>query len=399
MGTGAGLMLAPPTRLSPVEGPALKEDSEKEHAWHPTHLHLIVLRACCLRPKSATGTSNPYVVIQLQKQRFRTSVAPHNLSPEWHEECTLQLPAVLDDSEEHGLVLTVMHNSLHHFNQFLGRVCLPLAQLFLDKTKRKNEWFVLQSRPGRKEKTRGKLQLDIQFLQISSPVSETAINSRGPRALFSRFCGSKKGKRYKVYKETPSQSSSLANDDSSSSSVNTELEASVVKSGPRSGSTLHMVADNHNFVTLLALPYPIAISFGKKPTSKTQLQKLISCNYKELSSDAMNTNQSEHPSSLEQFSSIFSQQPKKKSKPLKEERSPEAAGISMEAWQASLPPLHVAGPSHIPSRAQTLQPSTMSLQQTTSSSTISSVPGHLRRCRMRLHRSYQFCRRCFGFSS
>ncbi|XP_042308754.1 rab11 family-interacting protein 2-like [Sceloporus undulatus] len=360
----------------------LKEASEKEQPWYPTHLHLVVLQACCLRPKSTTGTSNPYVVIQLQKQRFRTSVAHHNLNPEWHEECTLQLPTVLDDSEEHGLVLTVMHNSVHHFNQFLGRVCLPLAQLFLDKTKRKNEWFMLQSRPGKKEKIRGKLQLDIQFLQISSPISETAISSRGPRAFFSRFCGSKKGKRYKVYKETPSQSSSLANDDSSSSSVNTELEASVVTSGPRSGSTLHMVA---------------AISVGKKPTSKTQLQKLISCNYKELSSDAVNTNQSEHPSSLEQFSSIFSQQPKKKSKPLKEERSPEAAGISMEAWQASLPPLHVAGPSHMPPRAQTLQPSTVSLQQTTSSSTISSVPGHLRRCRMRLHRSYRFCRRCFGF--
>ncbi|XP_032996380.1 rab11 family-interacting protein 2-like [Lacerta agilis] len=372
------------TKSLPVIG--VDEDTEKEHAWHPTHLQLTVLRACSLRSKGATGTSNPYVVIQLQKQKFRTSVALHSLSPEWHEECTLQLPSVLDDSEENGLILTVMHQSLHHFNQFLGRVCLPLAQLFQDKTKRRNEWFVLQSRPGKKEKTRGQLQLDIQFLQISSQASEPALNSRGPWAFFSRFYGSRKGRRYKVYKEAPSQSPSLTNDeDSSSSSMTTELEASSMKSGSKCGSSLHMVA---------------ATSAGKKTTSKTQLQKLISCNYKELAPDAKNlaanSSESEHPSTLEQFSSIFTQQLKKKSKPLKEERNLEAAGISMEAWQTSLPPLHVAGPSDIPPRAQTLHLSTVSLQQTTSTATASSVTRHFHRCRMHLSRSYQFFRRCFG---
>ncbi|KAM6470811.1 uncharacterized protein PHA67_021000 isoform 1-T1 [Liasis olivaceus] len=331
------------------------------------------------------GTSNPYVVIQLQKQKFRTSVASHNLSPEWHEECTLQLPSVLDDSEEHGLILTVMHQSVHHFNQFLGRVNLPLAQLFQDKTKRRNEWFVLQSRPGKKEKIRGQLQLDIQFLQISSPTSEPALNSPRTWTFFTRFCGSKKGRKYKVYKETPSQSSSLANnEDSSSSSISTELEASAEKPGASLGSSLHMAS---------------ATSVGKKSISKPQLQKLISCNYKELPSDVMNTTQSEHPSTLEQFSSIFSQQPKKKSKPLKEERSPEAAGISMEPWQASLPPLHTIGHSDIPPRAQTLHLSTVNLSQTTNIALASSVTSRFHRCRIQLHRSYQFCRRCFGVGS
>lgn len=117
----------------------VEENKEKEQEWHPTHLRVTVLRASSLRTKGIAGTRNAYVVIQLHKQKFRTSIASHSLSPEWHEECTLQLPSVLDDSEEHSLILTVMHQSLHHFNQFLGRVCLPLAQLFQDKTKRKNE--------------------------------------------------------------------------------------------------------------------------------------------------------------------------------------------------------------------------------------------------------------------
>ncbi|XP_039190046.1 rab11 family-interacting protein 2-like [Crotalus tigris] len=361
------------------------EDLQKEKAWHPTHLQLTVLRACSLRPKGSTGTSNPYVVIQLQKQKFRTSVALHNLSPEWHEECTLQLPTVLDDSEEHGLILTVMHQSVHHFNQFLGRVNLPLAQLFQDKTKRRNEWFVLQSRPGKKEKIRGQLQLDIQFLQISSPTSEPAVNSPGTWTFFTRFCGSKKGRKYKVYKETLSQSSSLANnEDSSSSSISTELEAAAEKSGASLGSSLHMTT---------------ATCVGKKSISKPQLQKLVSCNYKELPSEVTNTTQSEHPSTLEQFNSIFSQQPKKKSKPLKEDRSPEAAGISMEPWQASLPPLHTVGHSDIPPRAHTLHFSIVSLQQITNIAPASSITSRFHRCRMQLHRSYQFCRRCLGVGS
>nr|XP_020645894.1 rab11 family-interacting protein 2-like isoform X2 [Pogona vitticeps] len=363
----------------------LEEESKKEQPWHPTHLHVVVLRACCLRAKGTTGTSNPYVVIQLQKQKFRTSVLSHCLSPEWHEECTLHLPATLDDLEEHALLLTVMHRSSHHFNQFLGRVCLPLASLFQDKTRRRNEWFVLQSQPGRKEKARGKLQLDIQFLQIASPASEMALNPHRPWALFHRFCGSKKGRKYQVAKEASSQSSTLANDEgSSSSSVNTELEASAMTSGPKLGSALHTAA---------------AISVGKKPTSVTQLQKLIPCDYKELSSNPVNTTQSEHPSTLEKFSNLFTQQHKKKSKPLKEERNPEAAGISMEAWQGSLPPLHVAGPSDIPPRALTLHLSPVSLQPTPSASTTNSVPSHFRRCQMQLHRRCQFCRRCFGLMS
>lgn len=145
--------------------------------------------------------------------------------------------------------------------------------------------------------------------------------------------------------------------------------------------------------------FSTASCVGKKSISKPQLQKLISCNYKELPSEVTNTIESEHPSTLEQFNSIFSQQPKKKSKPLKEERSPEAAGISMEPWQASLPPLHTVGHSDIPPRAQTLHFSTVSLQQITNIAPASSVINRLHRCRMQLHRSYQFCRRCFGVGS
>lgn len=154
-------------------------------------------------------------------------------------------------------------------------------------------------------------------------------------------------------------------------------------------------------------PYSLTAAIaGRKPTSTTQLQKLPSYNYKELSSETVNltayspyVSQSEHPSTLEQLSSIFTQPSRKKSKPLKEERSPEAAGIAMEAWQASLPPLHAAEPSKIPSRAQTLHLSPVSLHQTTSTPHTKAATGRFRRCQLCLHSSYHSCLRCFGFGS
>lgn len=160
-----------------------------------------------------------------------------------------------------------------------------------------------------------------------------------------------------------------------------------------------------NLGTLLALSCTAASS-GRKQTSNTQLQKHTSYNYKELSSDALNLkasapypNQSEHPSALEQFGSIFMQQQKKKPKPVKEERSSEAAGIFMESWQASLPPLHAAGSSGVPLRAQTLHGSAVSLHETLTTHAASSVTSHFRRCQLQFHRSYQFCLRCFGLGS
>lgn len=83
---------------------------------------------------------------------------------------------------------------------------MPWSRLHYDYLRR---WFELQSRHGKKEKQRGQLQLDIQFLQISSPTSEPAFNSHGPWGLFARFCGSRKGGRYKVYKEASSRSSTV----------------------------------------------------------------------------------------------------------------------------------------------------------------------------------------------
>ncbi|XP_038627232.1 rab11 family-interacting protein 2-like isoform X2 [Tachyglossus aculeatus] len=166
-------------------------------------MQVTVLRAQALLPKGGTGLSNPYVVIQLGKQKYMTSVVPRNLNPEWQEECVLRLPAQLDGAEEPGLTLRVRHRAQWRPDPLLGQASVPLQQLFHDKTKRKNEWFRLQSKSGKTKKTLGSLQLNIQFMEIlgqstrTSPSSETC----GSRSSLSQLRYWLTIKRSKMYKE------------------------------------------------------------------------------------------------------------------------------------------------------------------------------------------------------
>ncbi|XP_078508864.1 uncharacterized protein LOC144768795 isoform X2 [Lissotriton helveticus] len=139
-------------------------------------MQVTVLRARALRARGRAETSNPYCVMQLQDQKFQTSVIHHSLGPEWKEECTFRLPT--DTSLLGDLKLTVMHRSHRGFDKFLGQIILPVEHLFLDKSKRNNEWFSLGSKPGQREKARGQIQISLAFMQILDEVSLPRITEQ-----------------------------------------------------------------------------------------------------------------------------------------------------------------------------------------------------------------------------
>ncbi|XP_069507646.1 rab11 family-interacting protein 1-like [Ambystoma mexicanum] len=147
--------------------PGGTSDLDKE--WHPTHMRVTVLQARSLRARGSIGTSNPYCIMQLQDQKFQTSVIHQSLGPEWKEECTFWLPP--GTSRLGDLKLTIMHKSHRGFDKFLGQIVLPIEHLFLDKSKRTNEWFSLRSKPGKREKARGQVQLSLAFLQILEEIT------------------------------------------------------------------------------------------------------------------------------------------------------------------------------------------------------------------------------------
>ena len=87
-------------------------------------LAVRVIRARNLRAMDFNGFSDPYVKLQVGKQRFKTKVVKMNLNPEWDQEFSF----VVADVRE-VLKLDVYDEDLIGIDDFLGQVKVPLEDL------------------------------------------------------------------------------------------------------------------------------------------------------------------------------------------------------------------------------------------------------------------------------
>ncbi|XP_066062197.1 rab11 family-interacting protein 1 isoform X1 [Chamaea fasciata] len=197
--------------------------------WAPTHVRVTVLRARGLRAKAAAGGSDAYAVMALGRDKFRTSVAERcRGEPLWREEATFELPA-----RPAALRLTVLHRALAGADKFLGRAELELAALRDDGGRRHTRWYKLHSKPGKKEKERGEIEVDIQFMRSNMTASMFDLSMKDkPRSPFGKLKDKLKGKRSSGISDTasaivPSTSHSPA--DSEDEAVEKEKKKSKFK--------------------------------------------------------------------------------------------------------------------------------------------------------------------------
>ncbi|XP_038964651.1 rab11 family-interacting protein 5 isoform X2 [Rattus norvegicus] len=186
--------------------------------WLPTHVQVTVLRASGLRGKSsgAGSTSDAYTVIQVGREKYSTSVVEKTQGcPEWCEECSFELPpGALDgllraQETDAGpapwasgpnaaceLVLTTMHRSLIGVDKFLGRATVALDEVFRAGRAQHTQWYKLHSKPGKKEKERGEIQVTIQFTRnnLSASMFDLSMKDK-PRSPFSKLKDKVKGKK------------------------------------------------------------------------------------------------------------------------------------------------------------------------------------------------------------
>ncbi|XP_038176926.1 rab11 family-interacting protein 5 isoform X2 [Arvicola amphibius] len=186
--------------------------------WLPTHVQVTVLRASGLRGKSsgAGSTSDAYTVIQVGREKYSTSVVEKTQGcPEWCEECSFELPpgaldGLLRAQEADGspapwasgpnaaceLVLTTMHRSLIGVDKFLGRATVALDEVFRAGRAQHTQWYKLYSKPGKKEKERGEIQVTIQFTRnnLSASMFDLSMKDK-PRSPFSKLKDKVKGKK------------------------------------------------------------------------------------------------------------------------------------------------------------------------------------------------------------
>nr|XP_043902352.1 rab11 family-interacting protein 2 isoform X1 [Solea senegalensis] len=175
---------------------SLGEQSQK---WFPTHVQATVFQASHLQPKGKNGTNDAYTIIQLGKEKYSTSVAEKTVSPIWREEASFELPGLLleGNPEVYELCLIVMHRSLVGMDKFLGQRSINLNEIFDNKERKKTDWYSLQSKPGKKRKERGRIQVGVQFMRNNMTASMFDLSMKEkPRSPFSKLKDKMKGRKH-----------------------------------------------------------------------------------------------------------------------------------------------------------------------------------------------------------
>nr|XP_005563116.2 rab11 family-interacting protein 1 isoform X1 [Macaca fascicularis] len=192
--------------------------------WSPTHVQVTVLQARGLRAKGPGGTSDAYAVIQVGKEKYATSVSERSLgAPVWREEATFELPPLLSSGPAAAatLQLTVLHRALLGLDKFLGRAEVDLRDLHRDQGRKKTQWYKLKSKPGKKDKERGEIEVDIQFMRNNMTASMFDLSMKDKsRNPFGKLKDKIKGKNKDSGSDTasaiiPSTTPSVDSDDES----------------------------------------------------------------------------------------------------------------------------------------------------------------------------------------
>uniref|UniRef100_A0A8D0LCF5 RAB11 family interacting protein 1 n=1 Tax=Sphenodon punctatus TaxID=8508 RepID=A0A8D0LCF5_SPHPU len=144
----------------------------------------------------------------LGKEKFATSVSERCLgAPVWREEATFELPARRGGAGpgEPSLQLTVFHRALLGLDKFLGRTEISLTELQAESGRRTTRWYKLCSKPGKKEKERGEIEVDIQFMRSNMTASMFDLSMKDKsRTPFGKLKDKLKGKRSSGLPDTAS---------------------------------------------------------------------------------------------------------------------------------------------------------------------------------------------------
>jgi Rab11 family-interacting protein 1/2/5 len=115
----------------------------------------------------------------------------------------------------------VLHRALLGLDKFLGRAEVDLRELHRDQGRRKTQWYTLKSKPGKKDKERGEIEVDIQFMRNNMTASMFDLSMKDkPRNPFGKLKDKIKGKNKDSASDTasaivPSVTPSVDSDDES----------------------------------------------------------------------------------------------------------------------------------------------------------------------------------------
>ncbi|MED6207021.1 hypothetical protein PIB30_032038 [Stylosanthes scabra] len=170
-----------------------------------------VIEAKNLPPTDLNGLSDPYVRLQLGKQRHKTKVIKKCLNPRWDEEFSFRV----DDLNEE-LVISVMDEDKFFNDDFVGQLKVPMSLVFEEEIKSLGTaWYTLQPKSKKsKNKEPGEVRLSIYFQQKSAAAD---TNGNGDQLLHARKSADGATESPPSRSSATSSSSSPAREETSSS--------------------------------------------------------------------------------------------------------------------------------------------------------------------------------------
>ena len=121
-----------------------------------------VIEARNILAMDLNGFSDPYVKLQLGKQRYRTKVVKKTLNPSWGEEFSFK---VEDLNEE--LLISVLDEDKYFNDDFLGHLKLPVSRVFDAHHKSlATAWYTLHPR-NKKSKSKDCGMFFLFYLHLS----------------------------------------------------------------------------------------------------------------------------------------------------------------------------------------------------------------------------------------
>lgn len=102
-------------------------------------LYVRVLEARNIPAMDLNGFSDPYVRLQLGKNRFRTKVVKKCLNPTWGELFSFKVEDLNDE-----LVICVLDEDKFFSDDFVGQLKIPISQVFdADNGSLGTTWYTL----------------------------------------------------------------------------------------------------------------------------------------------------------------------------------------------------------------------------------------------------------------
>jgi hypothetical protein len=126
-------------------------------------LNLVIHEARNLLPADFNGFSDPYCVINISGEEFRTKVKKKTLNPNWEETFTIDIresgyssPSLsVGSTSSSELQISIFDHDLIGKHEFLGQVVIADPKSFPSK------WCTLESRRGKKDKVKGEILIEI----------------------------------------------------------------------------------------------------------------------------------------------------------------------------------------------------------------------------------------------